>query len=181
MIVPSVPSPRTGPSHRTGASLRPPLWVRWVLSLAVAADLVVALVLFVQSHSSDAPAPESQAAVAEQNRESEILVAQDQAPHSVSLRSGATPAQALERAIKAEMNFLIAHQVLDGPLQSSKCTATGRRGESKLGFSCTVVAANVNYPFLGVVDVRSRQLTYCKRDPAPIASENVPLSPRCSA
>ncbi len=175
-------SPQRGessPARQQGASFRAPLWLRWVLSLAVAAGLVVALILFVQSHSSDSPAPESPAAAAEANRETEILVAQDQSPHTTRLNPGAAPAATLERAIAADMNYLIAHQVLDGPLQSSKCGRTDSRSAIRLAYSCTALADNVNYPFVGVVDVRTRQVTYCKHDPAPIASENVPLSPRC--
>lgn len=187
MLVPEASPPRTSPPapprsgapQRRDASLRVPLWLRWVLSLAAAAALLFGLVHFVQTHSSDSPAPENPAAAAQQNRETEVLVAQDQAPHSVRLKPGAVPAAALQRAIGADMNFLIDHQVLDGPLQSSKCTRTGPRSSTRLAFSCRAVADNVNYPFLGVVEVRSRQLTYCKRDPAPIPSENIPLSPRC--
>jgi hypothetical protein len=32
-----------------------------------------------------------------------------------------------------------------------------------------------------VVDTSARRITYCKRDPPPVPSQNVPLSPRCLA
>jgi hypothetical protein len=42
-----------------------------------------------------------------------------------------------------------------------------------------VESAAVSYPFLGVVDLRAKQITYCKRDPPPVPSENIPVSSRC--
>jgi hypothetical protein len=42
-------------------------------------------------------------------------------------------------------------------------------------------AADVNYDFLGVVDVPAHRLTYCKRDEPPVPSMNIPVSRRCVA
>ena len=39
----------------------------------------------------------------------------------------------------------------------------------------------MTYPFLGVVDPAARRITYCKRDPPPAPSDNVPVSSRCRA
>jgi hypothetical protein len=50
-----------------------------------------------------------------------------------------------------------------------------------LGYSCVATANDVNYDFLGVVNVPAHQLTYCKRDEPPVPSMNIPVSPRCVA
>jgi hypothetical protein len=158
---------------------RPPLWLRWVLSLGVGAVLIVLLVRFVQHNSGTSPANESPAAALRANREAEILVAQDQAPRVVRLAAGVAPAIGLQRATQADIARLIAQGTIDGPLGRASCTATGTRATTTRAFRCTVVAANFNYQFVGVVDMRSRRITFCKRDPPPVPSQNVPVSPRC--
>ena len=172
----------TDPQRPRGTVLRPPLWVRWVLSFSVAAALLVALVRFVESNNSDSSqAIENPAGAEAQNREAAILVAQDQAPHTVRLKPQAVPARAIERAVRADMASLIAHQALDGPLGRSTCTQIGPRGTVRVAYRCMVVAGGVTYPFLGVVDLHAQQITYCKRDPPPVPSENIPVSRRCLA
>jgi hypothetical protein len=161
--------------------LRPPLWLRSVLSLGVAAVLVTALIVFVDNNSSNGPANIKPAAAAEENREAEILVTQDQAPHVVRLSSGTAPASALAQAVRQEMASRIARTEINGPLKRSSCHPSGSRTGPRVAFMCRVVAGGVSYPFFGVVDVRARRLTYCKRDPPPIPSENIPISPRCLA
>jgi hypothetical protein len=42
-------------------------------------------------------------------------------------------------------------------------------------------AADVNYDFVGAVDIPARQLTYCRREPPPVPSEKIPVSPACTA
>jgi hypothetical protein len=90
-------------------------------------------------------------------------------------------AVAIDRAIRADMTAMIDEGSLDGPLQRSSCTRTGPPGKAGQSFGCTVSAAGVTYPFVGVVDARARTIVFCKRDPPPIPSENIPLSPRCTA
>jgi hypothetical protein len=160
-------------------SRRPPLWLRWALSLSVGAALILGLVLFVDHNNSDALAPESPAAEVRVNREDEIIVAQDQAPHGARVRSGTAPLAAIERAVRAETAQAIAKGQLDGPLQRTRCTPTGSSTATRRTFRCTVTASNVNYQFDGVVDIQARQLTYCKRDAPPVPSQNIPVSPRC--
>jgi len=160
---------------------RPPLWLQWVLSIAVAAALIVGLVRFVQSSTANQITTESPAGEVQANREAEILVAEDQSPHTVRLTAHAAPAAALNRAIRADMTKLIDDGSLDGPLQHSACGRTGSSDKAGQRFSCTVSAAGVSYPFVGVVDAGARTIVYCKRDPPPVPSQNVPLSPRCTA
>lgn len=157
---------------------RPPLWGQWLLSLSVAALLIFGLIRFVQSNGSTAPAPQSPSAEAEANRESAVLVAQDQAPHSARLRPGAAPAAALSAAIRAAMVTEIVQQQIYGPLQRSTCTQTGSHA-AELGYTCAVVVNGLPYPFLGVVDLHRRVITFCKRDPPPVPSLNIAVSRRC--
>jgi hypothetical protein len=163
---------------RSGSFSRPPLWLRWVLSVLVAVVVLILVVRFVDTHNSDATASQSPAAEAQANREGEIVVAQDQAPHVAALKAGVVPAAGIAHAVRADINHQINQGILNGPLQRTRCSALRPRAGA-LPFSCTVVAANVNYPFLGVVDVRARRITYCKRDPPPVPTENIPVSRRC--
>jgi hypothetical protein len=156
------------------------MWVRWVLSLGTGAALLVALVVFVDNNNSDSLAVQSPAALARANREADIVVAQDQAPHVVSLTSASAPRGAMTRTVRDEMTRLIAKGTVPGPLQRTSCRRAGGR-RSRPGFSCVATAAQVNYEFLGVVDVPARHLTYCKRDAPPVPSQDIPVSPRCRA
>jgi hypothetical protein len=152
-----------------------------VLPFAVATALIVGLVLFVENNNSDTPANVNQAAEVQANREAEILVAQDQAPHTARLGPANEPAPALKRAIDADMTSLIAHGALNGPLQHSSCKLTGSGASARLRYKCTATADGLAYPFYGVVDVSDRTITYCKRDPPPARLENIPISRRCTA
>jgi hypothetical protein len=157
------------------------MWLRWVLSFGVAAVLIVLLVRFVENNSGTSPANLNPAAAVRLNREAEILVAQDQAPRVALLRPGAEPARALERAIGADIGREITQGEISGPLGRSTCTPAGTRATVPRAFRCTVVAADFNYQFVGVVDTRTREITFCKRDPPPVPSQNVPVSRRCLA
>jgi hypothetical protein len=164
---------------RSGSFTRLPLWSRWVLSVLVAVVLLVLVVRFVQTHNSDGTATQSGVALARANQEGEIVVEQDQAPHVAKLTAGVAPVSAIAHAVRADMNHEINQGFLNGPLQRATCKSLNSHGGG-LRFSCTVLAANVNYPFLGVVDVAARRITYCKRDPPPVPSENIPVSRRCT-
>jgi hypothetical protein len=161
--------------------VRPPLWLQWVLSLTVAAAAIFGLVRFVQSNTANQVTTESPAGEVAQNEEAEALVAEDQAPHTVRLPNHVAPTTALDRAIRADMTTLINQGSIDGPLQRSSCAPTGRPGKAGQRFGCTVSAGGVSYPFVGLVDARTRRIVYCKRDQPPVPSQNVPLSPRCTA
>ncbi len=177
--MPEASQRHSGPAGPRSAFQRPPLWLRWVLSILVASALLVALVRFVDSNgSSSQQATVSPAAAAQENQEAETLVSQDQAPHTVRLSRGANPADALTRAVRADMVGLIAHGELDGPLSRSSCTLIRTRAGSQ-AFRCAAIADGLTYPFLGVVDVPAGLVTYCKRDPPPIPSDNIPVSSRC--
>lgn len=162
------------------ARLRPPLWARWVLALGVGVIALVALIVFVDHNNNNAEATQSPAAVAQANRQAVIVIGQDQRPHVVALKSGVRPRTALVAAVRADMISMIDSGTIGGPLQRTGCTGLGARA-GRLRFRCTAVASDVNYPFLGVVDVPTRQVTYCKRDLPPVPSMSIPVSRRCTA
>jgi hypothetical protein len=161
--------------------MRPPLWLQWVLSIVVAAAVIVALVRFVQSNTANQLTTENASGVAQSNREAEILVAEDQAPHTERLPGHTAAAAAINRAVRADISTMINDGSLDGPLQHSACAPTRPPAKAGQIFSCTVAAAGISYPFVGVVDARARTIVFCKRDPPPVPSQNVPLSPHCTA
>ncbi len=157
------------------------MWVRMTLSLGVVAALIAALVLWVH-HSTDDTPSEAQVsnpkAIAEEHREAEIVVGQDQRPHVVALAAGAVPAAAISKAVTGYMRTQIRKGLIDGRLMRSGCARAGGSDSRQL-WHCTVVVANVNYPFDGVIEPAGRRLTYCKRDMPPIPSMNIPVSARC--
>ena len=155
----------------------PPMWARWALSFGVAALLAVGLIAFVSHHNGNGLATESPKAAERLNREAEIVVSQDQAPHVVRLAAGA-PRAALTRAIRHEMTARIATGQADPPLQRVVCTETGHR-QSATGYRCRAIAAGVVYPYQAVVDSAKRRVTFCKHDAPPVPSMNIPVSRRC--
>jgi hypothetical protein len=176
------PQLHPGPARRErapGAYLRLALWQRFALVGLIAVVLLVAMVIFIDHNNTNSNPSLNETAEVRANREAEILVRQDQAPHTVRLVSGVAPVAALERVLHARMASQIARGVIDGPLKAAKCSAHGTASGGHRPFSCTIVAGQVTYPFVGVVDASARRITYCKRDPPPTPSDNVPLSARC--
>jgi hypothetical protein len=171
------------PRRLFGPQGRLPTWAQWGVPLGVAAVLVVALIVVVDHAQSTAnqPAPVVKAsAIAEQNREARILVAQDQAPHSFRISHPTPPARAVALAISAVMRAEVGTGVVAGPLQGTRCRPLGHGGlPGSLAFACTAEVGNVRYPFRGVVGAGSRRVTVCKQDLAPVPGMSVPLSRRC--
>jgi hypothetical protein len=156
---------------------RPPMWVRWALSLGVATVLAIALVAFVSHHNDNLAANESPKAAERANRESEIVVSQDQAPHVVTIAAGA-PRAAVTRAIRHAMTLRIANGQAGAPLQHVSCLATVTRA-SATGYRCRATAAGVGYPYQAVLNRRTHALIFCKHDAPPLPSMNIPVSARC--
>lgn len=156
------------------------MWAKFALSLGVGVILLVALILFVNHNNTDSNQTLSPAEQAKVNREAERVVAADQAPRVVTLTAAESPRAGFVRTVRATMSGLITKGVIDGPLQRVHCRRHGG-GAGRQPFSCVATANNVNYDFVGVVDVPARQLTYCKRDVPPVPSQDIPVSPRCTA
>jgi hypothetical protein len=142
--------------------------------------VLVALVLFVEHNNNNSEGTHSPAAVARANREAEIVVAEDQAPRVVVLRPGTNPHVVIVNAVRSDMTTMINKGIIEGTLSRTACTRAGGHA-GRLAFRCTVVVGGVNYPFLGIADVRAHQVTYCKRDEPPVPSMNIPVSRRCLA
>jgi hypothetical protein len=167
--------------HLVRAARHPPLWARWLLTILTFAVLTFAAVVFVHDHSegSSTPTKSEREAEVEANREGNIVIEEDQAPHTAPLRSGAPTLTALERLIAGDAHSRIQAGNLTGPFQSVHCEAKGAAGANR-AFRCTVDAAGVAYPYLAVFNERTGQFTWCKVDPPPTGgAPEVPVSPRC--
>jgi hypothetical protein len=173
--------PVSGPGRRRGfggLSRR----VQFAITFGAAAVVIAAVILYVHHVGNDSAqeAPvTSPKAVREENREANILVRQNQTPHVATLASGVAPATGLRDAVVTYMRHQIRIGVISGPLQRTACVTRSGSTGSRLALRCTVTAAQVSYPFYGVVETRRGQITYCKKDQPPIPSMNVPLSARC--
>ena len=179
MVEDSAPPQRGRRRRAPGAYLALPLWARFALTIVVTLGLLAAMVIYVSNNNTNSNPTLNEASEVRANREAEILVAEDQAPHTLRLAAGQKPATAVQRAIRHRISSQIAAGAIDGPLQRTSCRATSSRPGGRTAFSCAVVADSVTYPFLGVVDTGARTVTYCKRDPPPAPTDNVPVSRRC--
>jgi hypothetical protein len=165
-----------------------PLRARWALTIAAYALVIAAIAIVVRGGggsgggASDSSQAEARA-TAEANREGRIAIAEDEAPHSSPLRHGEPLQAALERAVTVDVRRRIAHGQLTGPLQSVSCELAAPAHAGRRQLSCTVRSAGIGYPFVGVADERTLELTWCKVDPPPVADAplEVPVSPRCRA
>ncbi len=159
------------------------MWLQWLLPFSIAALVVVALVVFVHHQTNDVPQianVTSKSAIVEQNREDTLIVQQQQAPHVVKLRVGQPGEVGLRAAVVKYINSQVSHGAMPGPVKSSVCrTLTGGTTARQL-FRCDVTAADVTYPFDGVVEPAASAITYCQRVAPPVPSMNIPVSKRCT-
>ncbi|HEY6522486.1 MAG TPA: hypothetical protein VIY10_01885 [Solirubrobacteraceae bacterium] len=156
------------------------MWAKFAAAFTVGAILLVALIIFVNHNNTDSNQTLTPSEQAKVNREAERVVAADQAPQVVKLISGDSPHAAFVRTVHQAMSGLVNKGQVDGPLQRVRCTRHGGAA-GHLGFSCVATADDVNYDYVGVVDVPGRRLTYCKRDEPPVPSQNIPVSAACTA
>lgn len=161
----------------------PPLWARWLLTLLGFCMLALAVWIALRAINDAGPSQSERVANQEANRESQIVIEEDQAPRTSRLRSTAGARDQLQLAIAADLRERIRQGSLSGPVQDVRCLAAAAARSDREPFRCTAQAAGVSYPFLGVVNMRARQLTWCKVNPSPVAGgpQEVPVSPRCRA
>lgn len=157
--------------------LNPPLWLRWILAFAVAAALLIGLIEWVSHHNGNGLATVGPKAEARANREAEIVVSQDQAPHVATIGRGPRR-RAVVRTIRAAMIVRINAGEAGAPLQSVTCHEVGAQA-GELGYRCIADSAGVQYPYQAVLERATRRLTFCKHDAPPVPSQNIPVSPRC--
>ncbi|HEX3690411.1 MAG TPA: hypothetical protein VHV28_11955 [Solirubrobacteraceae bacterium] len=155
------------------------MWAKFAVSLGVGAILLVALIIFVNHNNTDSNATLTPSEQAKVNREAELVVAADQAPHLVTLTASESPRAGFVRTVRTTMTGMVNKGVIDGPLQRAHCT---RRGGAKgrPAFTCVATANDENYDFVGVVDLTAHQLTYCRREPPPVPTDKIPVSPDCT-
>jgi hypothetical protein len=160
----------------------PPLWARWVLSIAVGLAVLATIVIAVDRAGPEGVASES-GTEAEVNRIADVAIAEDQAPHLAVLAADSTPVSALERAIAHDVRQRIADEQMVGPLQSVTCKPNGVGSAGRVPYRCTIRSAGIAYPFVGVADERRHRLAWCKVDPLPSseAGMEVPVSAVCQA
>jgi hypothetical protein len=149
------------------------------LAAVIAIALAGAMVIYVDHHNTNSNPSLNVASEVRANKESEILVAQDQAPLTLRLQAGVKPARQLEHAIHTRMASQVANGAIPGPLEAARCRPSGAPNGGRHPFSCVIVSDRVTYPFVGVADPATHTLTYCKRDPPPAPTDNVPVSSRC--
>jgi hypothetical protein len=176
---PPTPVPHAGRRRAPGAYLAAPLWVRFVLALVICAALMTAMVIFVGANNTNYNPTTNVATAVRANRDAEILIAQDQAPRRAPLPRGVTPTVGLERMIHRQLAAQVSRGEISGPLLGARCHAAGPASGARRAFRCTVQSGGVVYPFAGVVATDTRRITLCKRDPPPVASDSIPISPLC--
>jgi len=166
---------------RRGALQRPPLWARWVITIAAFAVAIAVVAAIARGGGSPGTAQDEAEATREANRVGRIAIGEDQAPHTARLASGLAPPAGLRAAITRDVHGRITHGELTGPLQSVRCAAAG--SGRRQAYRCTVRSAGLSYPFDAVYSKSTRTLSWCKVDPPPRRGEplEVPLSPRCRA
>jgi hypothetical protein len=163
---------------------KPPMWMRWVLTILAFAVLIVAIIIAVHIVNNTAASPASeQVAAIEADEQTKIVLEEDQAPHGARLTHGVPARIQLQRAIGADMRNRIRREGIPGPLQGVRCQAAGTRPTGRQAFRCTARADAIEYPFSAVIDQRTRALTWCKVDPPPEAGgpQEVPVPAVCRA
>jgi len=166
---------------------KPPMWLQFVLSFAVAATLIVLLVRWVETRGplAQAEAPVTNPkAIKSSDQIARILARQEQAPHEALIRASQTPKSAARAAVLAFQQYQIAHNLnsAQGPIQSASCSATGG-SPARLVLQCNVITGSadepVRWPFDAVATPASRTVTYCPIRYSAVAGMYVPVSPRC--
>jgi len=155
------------------------MWAKFAVSLGVGVILLAALIVFVNHNNTDSNQTLTPSEQAKVNREAELVIAADQAPHVVILTAGESPRAGFVRTVRATMSGFINKGIIDGPLQRAHCRRHGGAA-GRLAFLCVATANDENYNFLGVVDVAAHRLTFCRREPPPVPTDKIPVSPACT-
>jgi hypothetical protein len=158
------------------------LRTKYVLSFGIAAILLIAMIIYVDGHNTDASNGLQLTAQgrASANRLAIVLAQQEQAPHVVRADPAAAPEDAIAHAVRLQMGRLINNQEAGPPLSPARCQTTSGSGRTE-GFSCTDLSGGQYFNFVGVVDSGTHLVTVCRRDPPPVQSLTVPVSRRCLA
>ncbi|HET9073369.1 MAG TPA: hypothetical protein VFN48_02225 [Solirubrobacteraceae bacterium] len=161
-----------------------PLWVRYLVTVAVAGGLFALLVVFVNQHNgplAEPPAGPNPAQAAQSLQQDRILVAQQQAPHRVRL-AAADPRVAAAQAITRYMTRQVNLGFITGPIDGA--TRCGALAGSAAALRCRITSgpnsARLIYPFDVVVHAAARQVVFCQVVVSPDPSlPSPPISSVC--
>ena len=158
--------------------LFPSLRTRWAISIGIGVLVIAALVVFVEHNNTNSNANASTKALERENQEAQVIVGADQVPHTVTLKSGQSVPAGFVAAVRADVRHRLKTGNIQGRVQKIGCHRSGA-DSGRVAYSCVAQVQNVRYPFVGVFTVKSKRITYCKRDAPPIPTENIPVSARC--
>ncbi len=188
-LAPRAMSPRStdGPDARwvaralALAARHPPLWARWLLTILAFAVLILAGRGFVPRQRRRLRPDEvrTQAEV-QANREGNIVVEEDQAPHTARCRAGVARQLALEDAIAGGRARRVQNGELTGHFRA--CAAQRRVPRAPVVRRFAARSARPTSPTGSwrCSTQPTRQFTWCKMDPPPASgATEVPLSARC--
>lgn len=161
-----------------------PLWGRWVLTIAAYALVIGGVVLVIRiAGAGNSTGPQAEArAEAQADREAQIVIEEDQQPHTARWPVTAPPAPALQRAVAADLEHRIDTGQLTGPLERVRCGASRAAHADRAPYRCTATVNGIPYLLLAVAESGTSTLVWCKVDPPPTTggSAAVPVSPRCA-
>jgi hypothetical protein len=164
-----------------------PLWFRYLTAFGVAAIIFVALIIYVDDHSTQAegvPASPSRSELTQEQQQDETLVKQEQAPHVAKLATGTKGAAAAAAAVNAFMSYEVSRAFYAGPIDAkAACTAAGGTS-ARQAFTCNLYAGGgagkLRYPFDVVVAPARAKVTFCQVITPPSYSvKEPPISSAC--
>ena len=162
------------------AARHPPLWARWLLTIFAFAVLILAAVVFVHDHSegTSAPTKSEREAEVEANREGNVVIEEDQAPHTARLGAGVATLIALERCDLRRRARPDPVRKPHGAISERALRSEGRCGANR-AFRCTVRAAGVELPLPGGARRAHTTVHVVQGRPAAVSGAPSPVSARC--
>ena len=163
-----------------------PLWLRYLIAFGSAAVIFVAIVVWVHAHQNQADGqaanPDAKQAAQEQ-QEDQVVVEQQQAPHTFRFTTGTAPLKAAGAAVDRYMSQQVSSSLIAGPLDGrASCTAGGGTS-GRLLFHCRIHAGAkqtlLTYPFAAVVHPATAVVTYCQVVTPPYPLKAIPLQAAC--
>jgi hypothetical protein len=170
----------------SSAILRLPLWLRYAIAISTATIIFVALVIYVHDHQAQSeglPASPSRAQAAQEQKQDEVVIGQQQAPHVVRLATGTAPLQAARAAVHRYVTDQVSQSQVAGPVDGPATCTAGGGSPTRLLFHCNVragsAATQLRYPFVAVVVPSAARVTYCQVVTPPYPVKAVPISAAC--
>ena len=158
------------------------MWARWLLTILAFVVLILVGRGFVHdSEGASGPTNAERTAEVEANREGDIVVEEDQAPHAATLRLAChADSPSKMRSLQTRATGFRAENSADR-FRACAATTAGSPSGGRQAFHCTVRSSDIAYRFLAVFDAQTHQLTWCKVDPPANGATAIPVSARCRA